>query len=768
LLLRPLGSWDLSHTLAQSKTLTSLKRLSIQDTKCHFGKRSLSFLGFEVSSAGISPSVTKVQASLLTSAPVLQMPNMSLPFVIETDSSDYGVGAVLLQPAGNRKITNLKRPYGNYSTWHPVAYESKKLSKEEQKFPAQERELIGIVHALRVWRCFIEGCPAGYTVYSDHNPLVYFRQKLNPTSRLVRWISELELYSPDIKYKPGIENKVADTLSRVPTFKLDENVDDSILSMEPDYLYVSLDHLSEGLRNDWPLLYLSRGEDKVQDKELKQLLLAEKEKFSVQNNVVYRSVELKGQDKTLVKKDVQFIPFADRADLVSRYHVEFGHTGVKKLYILFKERYWWPYMRSDLEKWIKACPWCQLDSDANIPFITKESYQDPRTIADITARELSNLGQHRASAEAKLKAMGEKDKARWDSLIKPVSYEVGDMVMVTNEGKFSLEPKYTGPFMVTEVFSDYGTCRLETIEGRSLNTLIHKDRLKPGSSWYIPSDSRREVKAVTSTRSGRGGSGTHVVARPVPQQDDLVGYLDVSATQSMNPAENVEDLNQSEAEEHDFIEKNDDIMLFSDDTSEGSVYELAPMNISSDEDNVPQSVSNSYDSDRMDVIEDENDNVEYVAKEKSVAVDRSVATEEVIVTKKFVDKEKSVGKDDSVVEDLKDKLVVKRKISAKKSAPVGIEIPSKGSHMQFTFRPPYNKNMVPLPSKNIKPRIFKKPVTKTDTLKVKAPEGDSYNVQRRTSFWRGGDVRPELNPGVKRDVTEFKETSPGRNKKIKK
>lgn len=76
------------------------------------------------------------------------MPDMSMPFVIETNSSDYDVGGVLLQPAvGHHQGTSLKRPYGNYSTGHQVAYGSIKLSKEEQRFAAQERELIGIVHA---------------------------------------------------------------------------------------------------------------------------------------------------------------------------------------------------------------------------------------------------------------------------------------------------------------------------------------------------------------------------------------------------------------------------------------------------------------------------------------------------------------------------------------------------------------------------------------------------------------------------------------------
>lgn len=152
----------------------------------------------------------------------------------------------------------------------------------------------------------------------------------------------------------------------------------------------------------------------------------------------------------------------------------------------------------------------KLPGYASMPFITKESYLDPRTAADITARELQNLGQHHAAAEAKLKAMGQKDKERWDALIKPVSYEVGDMVMITHEGKPALEPKFQGPYIVTEVFDDFGTCRLETIEGRKLDSLILKDRLKhaegdkPEASWYNPTVARREIKTVTSTRSGRG------------------------------------------------------------------------------------------------------------------------------------------------------------------------------------------------------------------------------------------------------------------------
>ncbi|KAJ8651314.1 hypothetical protein O0I10_013196 [Lichtheimia ornata] len=76
---------------------------------------------------------------LLTVAPVLQAPCMDRPFRIETDASDFGLGAVLSQPDDKGR-------------WHPLAYESRKFSLEERSYPVQERELLAILYALRQWR----------------------------------------------------------------------------------------------------------------------------------------------------------------------------------------------------------------------------------------------------------------------------------------------------------------------------------------------------------------------------------------------------------------------------------------------------------------------------------------------------------------------------------------------------------------------------------------------------------------------------------------
>lgn len=76
---------------------------------------------------------------LLSSSPVLQVVDMNKPFHIEVDVSDRGCDAVLLQPADDPLLP-----------WHPICFESKKYADSESKLPAQEKELLAILHVLRV------------------------------------------------------------------------------------------------------------------------------------------------------------------------------------------------------------------------------------------------------------------------------------------------------------------------------------------------------------------------------------------------------------------------------------------------------------------------------------------------------------------------------------------------------------------------------------------------------------------------------------------
>jgi hypothetical protein len=148
----------------------------------------------------------------------------------------------------------------------------------------------------------------------------------------------------------------------------------------------------------------------------------------------------------------------------------------------------------------------RLPGDILQPYLTREILSDPRTIADINSRELQLLNQHRAAAEFRLKAMGEHDKKKWDEKIKPLSFEIGDQVLLTHEGKFGLEPSFKGPYVVIQVFSDFGTYKLETVAGEPLKSLVHVDRLKrfvgdkPTTPHYDPTSVRREIREAERNR----------------------------------------------------------------------------------------------------------------------------------------------------------------------------------------------------------------------------------------------------------------------------
>jgi hypothetical protein len=90
----------------------------------------------------------------LIKAPLLRTPNEQLPYNVVTDAFDLGLGALLLQEG------------------HPVAFESRKVNSAELNYQTTKKEMLAVVHALRVWRCYLEG--ADFTVYTDHVSNTYF------------------------------------------------------------------------------------------------------------------------------------------------------------------------------------------------------------------------------------------------------------------------------------------------------------------------------------------------------------------------------------------------------------------------------------------------------------------------------------------------------------------------------------------------------------------------------------------------------------------
>lgn len=89
----------------------------------------------------------------LVATPVLAIPDFTKPFTLETDASDVGLGAVLMQEG------------------HPLAYLSKSLCAKNQALSTYEKECMAILLAVEKWRPYLQTVP--FTIKTDHKSLLY-------------------------------------------------------------------------------------------------------------------------------------------------------------------------------------------------------------------------------------------------------------------------------------------------------------------------------------------------------------------------------------------------------------------------------------------------------------------------------------------------------------------------------------------------------------------------------------------------------------------
>jgi hypothetical protein len=127
---------------------------------------------------------------LVTSAPVLVLPNDDLPFRLEADGSGIAKGAVLSQQSVDD------------NAWHPVAFLSKVLNPVERNYEIHDTEMLAIIRGLEEWRHYLEGARHPVEIWTDDKNLEYFRvaQKLN--RRQTRWLLYLSRFDFTLHHKP--------------------------------------------------------------------------------------------------------------------------------------------------------------------------------------------------------------------------------------------------------------------------------------------------------------------------------------------------------------------------------------------------------------------------------------------------------------------------------------------------------------------------------------------------------------------------------------
>ncbi|CAF4666576.1 unnamed protein product, partial [Rotaria sp. Silwood2] len=161
----------------------------------------------------------------LTTDLVLRLPNNRFPFKVQTDASDEGIGAVLLQvyPEGDR----------------PIAYLSKKFTQAQRKWSPMEQECYAFICALDKWHNYLSGIK--FIWETDHKALTQLNQKAQINKRCERWRLKILEYDFKVKYIPGSINSMPDYLSRSPVDDAEEDPDETThlisKSTQTDLLY---------------------------------------------------------------------------------------------------------------------------------------------------------------------------------------------------------------------------------------------------------------------------------------------------------------------------------------------------------------------------------------------------------------------------------------------------------------------------------------------------------------------------------------------------
>ena len=333
-------------------------------------------------------------------APILAFPDFDKPFLLETDASGRGLGAVLSQ----------KQADGQY---HPIVYASRVMNETEQWYHSNKQEFLTLKWA--VTEQFHEYLsPYGknrneFVVCTDKNPLTYIFSSANLDAAGQRWVARLASYNFSLEYQKGKDNTVADFLSRMNEHLPEEEVQEYLNKIPYPGVKAVLDNAiipieeraEQGVRpssdcqdvcqkemvearparlattnvTDWkleqkedPVLYqvvkhlrvpcetFKAALHKVLDKRATAAYVKVKEQILIKNGLLYCKTQ-QGQVDEIV---FQFIvPQRHRSAALDGCHQEVAHQGQRHSTTLMQECFWWPGMTRDLRNCIKKCSGCR-------------------------------------------------------------------------------------------------------------------------------------------------------------------------------------------------------------------------------------------------------------------------------------------------------------------------------------------------------------------------------------------------------------------------
>jgi RNase H-like domain found in reverse transcriptase/Reverse transcriptase (RNA-dependent DNA polymerase) len=175
--------------------------------------------------------------SKMCTKPILQQPDFSKKFYVQTDASAYGMGAILSQEGGSeedQEENTTKKP-----KLHPLTYYSATFTPMERNYDIYERELLAVIKALAHWRHYLVWTKKPFTIQTNHANLLYWKSARKLNGRTARWHGFLQDYKYKIEHVPGKLHTAADALSRPPDANQDKD-DNEAMIMIPEAAFIKV------------------------------------------------------------------------------------------------------------------------------------------------------------------------------------------------------------------------------------------------------------------------------------------------------------------------------------------------------------------------------------------------------------------------------------------------------------------------------------------------------------------------------------------------
>jgi transposase InsO family protein len=304
----------------------------------------------------------------LSTAPVLAFPVPDAPYILDTDASLTGVGAVLSQEVDGKEMV--------------LGYYSESLSMEERNYCVTRRELLAVIKALRHFHCYV--FRRRFTIRTDHSSLKWLLNFKEPRDQMARWLEELSTYANQytIEHRPGVKHGNADGLSRIPCRQCKREDCDSAVEAPR----AGSERLQEAdrvraiqLQSMWTCDYMAREQEADKDiGPVREALLANKkptkneaatwsrasrrylqdwDRLELRDGVVWR----KWFDEKGNVTGHQFLtPRTLRGEVLNYAHDHrlAGHFGVRRTTDRVRPLFYWKGISDDVDYWLRSCETC--------------------------------------------------------------------------------------------------------------------------------------------------------------------------------------------------------------------------------------------------------------------------------------------------------------------------------------------------------------------------------------------------------------------------